>query len=101
MPSYIGPPEHWDRRYLELCKHIAQWSKDPSTQVGAVIVDPEYNNIVSMGFNGLPRSVEDTAERLTVRDTKLRMVVHAEMNAVIFAGKPVRGYRLYTYPWHP
>lgn len=101
MPTYLGRPDHWDRRYLELCKHISGWSKDPSSKVGAVIVDPEYNNIVSLGFNGLPRGVEDTVERLSVRSTKLRMVVHGEMNALIFAARPVRGCKLYTYPWHP
>lgn len=101
MTSYIGPPDHWDKRYLDLCKHIAQWSKDPSTKVGACIVDPEFNNIVSLGFNGLPRGVEDTVERLSDRETKLKLIVHGERNAILFAGRSVRDYRLYTYPFMP
>jgi len=98
--SYIGPATHWDRRFLELARFIAQWSKDPSTKVGAVIVD-EQNAIVSVGFNGLPIGVEDTAERLTERDDKLRMVVHGERNAMIFAQRSLKGCKLYTWPFMP
>tara|TARA_R110000787_G_scaffold186397_1_gene297914 strand:- start:2897 stop:3064 length:168 start_codon:yes stop_codon:yes gene_type:complete len=50
------PEQHsakWDQRFMELAAFIAQWSKDPSTKVGAVIVDPRNKRIVSTGFNGL------------------------------------------------
>ena len=43
----------WKLRFLGLSEYIAQWSKDPSTKVGAVIVRPD-KSIVSMGFNGFP-----------------------------------------------
>ena len=42
----------WDKRFLELSRHVSNWSKDPSTKVGAIITDGI--KIVSMGFNGLP-----------------------------------------------
>lgn len=31
--------EKWNRRFVELAKNVSTWSKDPSTKVGAVIVD--------------------------------------------------------------
>lgn len=88
----------WDRRFLELAAFVSQWSKDPSTKTGAVIVDPE-NRIVSVGFNGLPRGLRDTPDRLVVRDKKLSMIVHCEMNAMIFAPRSTMGCTLYTYPF--
>ena len=57
----------WKIRYLKLAKHIASWSKDPSTQCGAVIVNPD-NEIISVGFNGFPRGIEDTPLRLNDRE---------------------------------
>ena len=54
--------EKWDRRFIELASHIAQWSKDPSTKVGCVIVG-EDREIRSTGFNGFPRGIDDDDER--------------------------------------
>lgn len=79
MSTHFG--EHWHRRFLDLSEQIATWSKDPSRGVGAVIVSPS-KQIVSTGFNGLPRGVEDRPERLE-RPVKYDLIVHAEMNAII------------------
>lgn len=88
----------WDRRMLDLVRLIATWSKDPSTAVGAAIVDVK-NRIVSVGFNGFPRAVCDSDEALFDRDEKLRRTIHAEENALLFAGRPVEGCTLYvTHP---
>jgi dCMP deaminase len=91
---------HWDHRFLNLARFIADWSKDPSTQVGCVIVDP-MNRIVSTGFNGLPSGVEDTIERLENRDIKYEMVVHAERNAIIDAKRDLSGLKIYVWPLMP
>jgi dCMP deaminase len=90
----------WDLRYLDLAKYVSCWSKDPSTKVGAVIVD-QYNSIVSLGFNGFPRGVFDSEERLDNRELKYKMVVHAEVNALAFAQRDVHGCTLYTTPFMP
>jgi dCMP deaminase len=90
-------PEKWDRRFLELARQVSTWSKDPSTQVGAVVVD-ELNHVVGLGFNGFPRGVEDTDERLNDRPTKYGLVVHAEVNAILQAGHRARGGTIYVYP---
>ena len=87
--------DHWDRRFLELARHIAGWSKDPSTKVGCVIVSPD-RRVVATGFNGLPAGVEDTTDRLENRALKYPMTVHAEGNALISARRDLTGFRLYA-----
>lgn len=88
----------WDHRMLQMAALTATWSKDPSTQVGAVIADGAHR-IVSQGYNGLPRGVIDDPTVLANRDEKLRRTIHAEMNAVLFAGRSVAGCTIYiTHP---
>lgn len=87
----------WDRHFCGLALHHSHLSKDPSTQVGSVIVGPD-REILSAGFNGFPRGIADTPERLNDRDTKLKLVVHAEMNALLAAartGMRLKGCTLY------
>lgn len=90
----------WDTRFLELAKLVGSWSKDPSTQVGAVIVD-EKKRIVSIGFNGFPSGVQDSEERLHNRDLKYDIIIHAEANALAFANRSVEGCTIYTWPFQP
>lgn len=85
----------WDRRFLDLATHVSGWSKDPSTKVGSVIVAPD-RRIVSLGYNGFPRGVEDHEERLSDRPTKYAFVAHAERNALDNADVPMRGCTLYV-----
>lgn len=89
--------EKWDRRFLELAKHISTWSKDPSTQVGAVLVN-HLKQVVGMGYNGFSRGVDDSDERYNNRELKYELVVHAEVNAIIQAGHNAMGSTLYVYP---
>jgi len=87
----------WNKHFLNLAFEHARMSKDPNTRVGAVIVGPD-REVVSTGFNGFPRGIADTPERLCDRDEKLRLVIHAEMNAIINAariGVSVKGCSLY------
>ena len=90
----------WDKRFLELAKLVGSWSKDPSTQVGAVIVD-DHKRIVSIGFNGFPKGVQDSEKKLLDRERKYSIIVHAEANALMFANKSVVGCTIYTYPFQP
>lgn len=90
----------WDERYLGLAQYISTWSQDPSTKVGAVIVDKD-NRPVSFGFNGLPKGVIDSPERLNNRDVKYKMIVHAERNALLFAKTNLDECTLYTWPLQP
>lgn len=85
----------WSTRFMELAEHVATWSKDPSTQVGCVIVDKQ-NRVVSLGFNGFPRGVKDIASRYTDKETKYLFVAHAERNALDNAPLSVEGCTLYS-----
>lgn len=87
----------WHNRFLDLAKVVATWSKDPSTQCGAVIVRPDMS-IASLGFNGFPKKMDDDPQIYSIRDMKYDRVVHAEMNALMFCRDPVplHGYTLYT-----
>jgi dCMP deaminase len=77
---------NWDARFLELARHIAGWSKDPSTKVGCVVVGPD-REIRSTGFNGFPRGIEDNVDRLANREMKYPLVCHAEENAIMHAAR--------------
>jgi len=89
----------WHLRFLDLSNTIAEWSRDPSTKVGAVIVRPD-KTIASVGYNGLARGVEDTDERLNNRELKYPLTMHAELNAILSAREPLAGYTMYT-SMHP
>ncbi len=89
----------WDKRYLALAAEVATWSKDPSTQVGAVTVGSK-KEVLSQGFNGFPRGIHDTDERYNHRETKYKFVVHAEMNAIYnatYSGTSLDGATLYVH----
>ena len=90
----------WDKRFIQLARHVASWSKDPSTQCGAVIVGTN-NHVVSIGYNGFPRHIEDTNERLQRRETKLQYIVHAEANAILTAHEQLKDYAIYVWPFQP
>ena len=90
----------WQARFVDLAKEIATWSKDISSQVGAVIVRPD-RTICSVGFNGFPRGVEDSREAIANRDTKLLRTIHAELNAILSAKESLVGYSLFVWPFQP
>lgn len=83
----------WDGRYLNLARHVAGWSRDPSTKVGAVIT--KNNRVVSLGFNGIPSGLDDEIY-LQTRETKIACVIHAEANAVLSANIPLADCTIYT-----
>lgn len=96
-PRETLPASRWERYFLREALQAAEMSKDPRTRVGAVIVGAD-REIIATGFNGFPRGVADTTARLADRDTKNSLMVHAEMNAVLSAGRrgvTVKGCTLY------
>ena len=89
--------EKWDNRFFSLAQTVAEWSKDPNTKVGAVIVSPD-RHIISTGYNGFPVGVEDLEQRWESPE-KYCWVVHAELNAICQAsrrGAKLSGSTLYT-----
>ena len=85
MPIYREDNLTWDEYFMGLAFLSAMRSKDPSTQVGACIVDDD-KKVVSIGYNGMPRGVDDDqipwgkGEGL---DSKYLYVCHAEFNAIL------------------
>jgi dCMP deaminase len=85
----------WDHRFIALAEHVAQWSKDPSTKVGTVIVNMR-RQVLSLGFNGFPRGVKDDEARYAEKQVKYKLVVHAEANAIINANDSIRDCTIYS-----
>jgi len=88
----------WDEAFMQMCKVIAQRSKDPNTQTGACIVS-DKNIIISLGYNGFPRGCDDDKlpwdREGDFADTKYPYVVHAEANAVLNAAHSTEGAKMY------
>ena len=70
----------WDKRFLEMATLVASWSKDPSTQVGAIAV--RNRTVIAQGYNGFPRGMSDEQFRYEQKPLKYKMIVHAEMNLI-------------------
>jgi len=85
----------WDGRFWDLASLVAGWSKDPSTQVGAVIVN-KNRQVLGLGYNGFPRGVIDDPERYNNREAKLMFVAHAERNALDNTFTSSEGATLYS-----
>ena len=72
---------NWDEFYIGMCLHVSKKSKDKSTKLGAVIVGANHE-VLSIGFNGFPRGVDDELDRYHERPTKYLVTEHAERNAI-------------------
>jgi len=89
----------WDIRYMKLAQEVSTWSKDPSSQIGAVAIAPT-GQVLSQGYNGFPRGISDNIERYTNREIKYDFIVHAEMNCIYnasFNGVSLKDSTIYVY----
>ena len=83
----------WNSYFMAMSRLVAKKSKDPSVQVGVVIVGPD-NEVRSTGYNGFPRGVDESDPARWERPAKYDYVEHAERNAVYNAarmGTPLEG----------
>ena len=85
----------WDTRFLEMARLVSNWSKDPSSKFGSVIVDND-KRIVSVGFNGFSKGFSDLDERLQNREFKYRHVLHSEENCILNARQDIKGFTIYV-----
>jgi dCMP deaminase len=90
----------WDEYFMGIALWSAKRSKDPSTQVGACIVN-QYDKIVGIGYNGFPIGCSDDLlpwERTSdnQNETKYPYVVHAEANAILNSTKDLHNARIYV-----
>jgi dCMP deaminase len=91
----------WHRRFMDLAYYVSQWSKDPTTKVGAVLVGPDRHFIT--GYNNLARGLDDNTGVRDEHPQKALWYEHAERNALYNAnlfGISVKNFHLYV-PWHP
>lgn len=89
--------QDWAEHFMGMASYVSTRSKDPSTQVGCVIVTDD-KTIISTGYNGIPRKVADLPERME-RPAKYLWTAHAEENAVASAarhGAKVKGATAYV-----
>lgn len=91
---------HWHSRFLDLARTISHWSKDPSTKCGSIIVDM-YGTVISQGYNGFPRGLDDSKEKYLDREYKYDHTIHAEMNAVLNARQAIDNHVIYVWPMLP
>lgn len=87
----------WDEFYLDMADVIAARSKDRSAKIGAVLV--KDNAVISMGYNGFPRGVNDDVEARHARPAKYAYTEHGERNAIFNAaraGTVTLGSTMYT-----
>lgn len=75
----------WDMRFIQMAEEVAKWSKDPRKKVGCVLVLGKRD--ISKGYNGFPEGLSDDFSRLTNPNFKDRVIIHAEVNAIVNAGK--------------
>jgi len=90
--------DEWDEYFSLIAEAAKSKSKDPSCQVGAVIVSAD-KVVLTTGFNGLPRGVDDDSQILDDTYEKIKVICHAEQNAIINAarmGIAVQGASIYV-----
>jgi dCMP deaminase len=98
-PSFF---ESWPEFFMSMAFFVGMKSKDPLSKVGAVIVTNEHQ-IVSVGYNGFPRGVNDEDTKRHERPMKYWWSIHAERNSIYnasYTGASVKGCTLYTQ-WFP
>lgn len=76
----------WDEYFIRMSRLVALKSKDRSRCVGVIIVTPDHS-IVSTGYNGIPRGMNDDLDERHERPEKYELVVHAETNAILNAAR--------------
>ena len=91
----------WDEYFMGIAILSGKRSKDPSTPVGACIVDRKTNRILSVGYNGFPIGCSDDdfpwEREGSSLDTKYPYVVHAELNAILNnRSASFEGNKIYT-----
>ena len=93
IPSKYKRPS-WDEYFIKIAEQVAIRSKDPSTKTGCVVVD-EKNRPVSFGYNGFVAGCNE-AKMTQERPMKYLLVIHAEMNAILFSKRDLSGCTLYS-----
>lgn len=87
IKDHLSSLRHWDDYFMGMASYVATKSKDRSTKVGAVIVSDPDRAVLSTGWNGFPRGVDDDIEARHERPSKYNWTEHAERNAIYNAAR--------------
>lgn len=85
----------WDKYFMKIAETVALKSKDPSSKMGCVIVDPK-KRVVSLGYNGMLQGADESKMTLGERPMKYYFSIHSEMNAILFAHQDLTGCTIYN-----
>lgn len=85
----------WDEYFMKIAETVAVKSKDPSSKMGCVIVDPK-KRVVSLGYNGMLQGADESKMTLSERPMKYYFAIHSEMNAILFAHQDLTGCTIYN-----
>lgn len=85
----------WDEYFMKIAETVALKSKDPSSKMGCVIVDPK-KRVVSLGYNGMLQGADESKMTLNERPMKYYFAIHSEMNAILFAHQDLTGCTIYN-----
>ena len=87
----------WDRTFMRMAEALADRSKDPDTQIGAIIVNEQYH-IIGAGYNGLPEGMDDKLnDGCWKKANKQHYIIHAENNAILNATADLTNATLYLH----
>lgn len=84
---------NWNSYFMNLAYNISLKSKDKK-KVGAILVSSLNNRIISTGYNGLPAGINDDID-WTNRELVHSMIIHAEMNCIIYSNNKFENAILY------
>ena len=87
--------KEWDEYFLKIAETVALKSKDPSSKMGCVIVNPS-KRVVSLGYNGMIQGADESKMTLKDRPMKYHFVIHSEMNALLYANRDLTGCTVYN-----
>ncbi len=86
---------NWNEYFINIAKIISLKSKDKKRQVGAILVSEKDNRILSTGYNGLPANIDDNIN-WNNRELVHSMIIHAEMNCILYANNKYENSILYS-----
>lgn len=86
----------WDEYFMNIADVVKSRSMDPKTQVGAVLVSLKDNRIISTGYNSVCAGMDDSLINWTNREYIRQIVIHAEMNAILYAQSKFEDAILYS-----
>lgn len=85
-PKPLDRPD-WDHYFLKIAKDVSIRSEDLFVKHGCVLVDRKTNNVISIGYNGLPAGADPSKIDLSNREERRDFMIHSEMNSILNAHK--------------